>query len=385
MPIEDKDLRQVSHQIKSSNVNMRLLILSNNYIGVYNFRRELVTNLLSIGSEVIIVAPNDNRRLYFDQIGCTTIDFQFNPRGVNPLKDMYQVFRYLQLLKDTKPDIVLSFTIKPNLYGGMACRWCKIPQIANITGLGSAVENPGLLQKFTTVLYRLGLKKTDVVFFQNESNLRFCLDRKMVRGKYRLIPGSGVNLQWHKPQTYPPDGSLKFIYVGRVLKEKGIDQYIDAAKYITEKYPGTEFYVMGRCDENYIHKIKSLSSSNVIKYIGRQDDVRPYIGMCHCTIHPSYYPEGMSNVLLESCAACRPIITTDRPGCGEIVNNGVSGYITKQKDSYDLIDKIEKFIHLPYEEKVQMGKEGRLRVETSFDRKIVVDAYIEEIKRLCNV
>lgn len=364
---------------------MRVIVLSNNFSGVKHFRQELIEKMLGSGYEVIIAAPQDQDTSHFDLLGCQTVTLAFNRRGTNPLSDLFLAYNYYRLMLKYSPDVILTYTIKPNLYGGIASRCARIPQVANITGLGSAVENPGPLQKLTKLLYRICLRKTEMVFFQNESNMRFCLNNKMVRGNYRLIPGSGVNLEKHKAQPYPADGPMKFIYIGRVMKEKGIDQYLDAAKFITAKYPGTKFYVMGRCDNYYIELINALNASGIINYLGRQDDVRPFIGMTHCTIHPSYYPEGMSNVLLESCAASRPIITTDRPGCREIVLNEKTGYVVKQKDSSDLIDKIEKFIQIPYEEKIEMGKAGRHRVETLFDRNIVITAYLETISSICNV
>ena len=318
-------------------------------------------------------------------MGCRLIKTDFNRKGLNPFRDCSLIFNYRRLLQKIKPAIVLSYTIKPNLYGGMACQLCSIPQIANITGLGSAVENPGWLQRLTILLYKVGLRKTHTVFFQNKANLEFCLKHKMVNGNTRLIPGSGVNLQHHSFQKYPAkDDSLKFIFISRLLREKGIEEYLSAAKTIKEKYAKVEFHILGGCEDDYAEKINHLQKDGVVIYHGKQLDVRPYIGQSCCTVHPSFYPEGMSNVLLESCAAGRPIITTDRPGCGEIVEDGVNGFVVKQRDSMDLVEKIEKFIRLPYEKKVEMGLKAREKVEREFDRKIVVDAYLEEINRVVN-
>lgn len=364
---------------------MKILVLSNNYSGLFRFRKEVIQAIVEEGFEVFISAPYDDKAEFFKGIGCQLINTVFNRKGQNPLKDFSLMLFYNRVMRLVRPDVVLSYTIKPNIYGGMACRLRHVPQIANITGLGTAVENPGQLQKLTTALYRIGLNKAEMVFFQNEFNLFFFLKHKMVVGNHRIIPGSGVNLEWHNPQAYPPDGPMRFIYVGRVMKEKGIDLYIDAARFIVSKYPGTEFYVMGRCENYYKSTLELLNASGIIKYVGLQDDVRPFIGMCHCTIHPSYYPEGMSNVLLESCAACRPIITTNRPGCKETVEDSVTGFLIKQKDSLDLINKIELFIRLPYEEKVRMGIAGRRRMEKLFDRRIVVESYLDVINSICNV
>ena len=361
---------------------MRVLVLSNNYSGLYNFRKELLSAIAHAGNEIIVSAPFDDKCSYFTEAGYKVINTSFNRKGTNPIADLMLLFRYLRILRIHVPDVVLSYTIKPNLYGGMACRICQTPQIANITGLGVAVENPGPLQRLTTLLYSVALRRTKMVFFQNEANMQFFLRRGMVKGDYRLIPGSGVNLEWHKPQEYPDESIIRFIFIGRVIKEKGIEQYLAAAAYIRMRYPSTEFIVMGGCEGDYLERLRALNNEGVITYIGRQHDVRPFIGASHCTIHPSFYPEGMSNVLLESCAACRPVITTNRPGCREVVEDGVTGFLIKQCDSIDLIDKIERFIALPYSKKKEMGMRARNKVELQFNREIVINAYLEELSKV---
>ena len=175
---------------------------------------------------------------------------------------------------------------------------------------------------------------------------------------------------------------IRFIFISRLLKQKGIEEYFSAAETIKEKYPNTEFHIVGWCEDAYADKLKSLENKGIVIYHGSVGDVRPLIGMSHCTIHPSYYPEGMSNVLQESCAAGRPIITTNRPGCGEIVDNGVNGLIVNQQDVPDLIEKIERFILLPHETKKNMGIEARRKMEREFDRSIVVKAYLEELSSI---
>lgn len=361
---------------------MKILVLTNNFLGLHSFRKEVMKTIRDAGHEVIISAPFDEKKAYFEEIGCKLIDTQFNRKGTNPLKDLGLILRYRRLLKQEKPDAVLSYTIKPNLYGGMACQMCGVPQIVNITGLGSAVENPGWLQKVTILLYKIGLRKAQTVFFQNRANMEFCELHGMVKGKKILIPGSGVNLQHHALQEYPADGVIKFIFISRLLKEKGIEEYLGAAVRIKERYPDTEFHILGACEDAYNEQLKELQDKGSVVYHGLQSDVRPYIGMCHCTVHPSYYPEGMSNVLLESCAAGRPIITTNRPGCGEIVEDGQTGYLVKERDVNDLTSVIERFIHLPYRQKVQMGQNARKKVEREFDRQIVVNAYLKELSEI---
>lgn len=366
-------------------MNKRILIISNSFIGLHSFRKEVLQAIVNKGYSVSISCPVDeaDKARWFANIGCEIIDTPFNRKGKNPLKDIKLVFCYWKIIKRVNPLAVLGYTIKPNLYGGMACQLTGVPQIANITGLGSAVENPGWLQKLTILLYKVGLRKARTVFFQNNANREFCLKNGMVKGHNVLLPGSGVNLQYHSLQDYPAETEpIKFVFISRLLKEKGIEEYFAAAEVIRAKYSTTEFHVVGWCEDAYSEKLKELQDKDVIVYHGPVGDVRPMIGMANCTVHPSFYPEGMSNVLLESCAAGRPIITTDRPGCGEVVNDGINGFVVKQQDADDLVEKIERFIKLPYEQKKQMGLNARKKVEREFDRQIVIDAYINEIDRI---
>ncbi|MBQ8530941.1 MAG: glycosyltransferase family 4 protein [Parabacteroides sp.] len=366
----------------------KILILSNSFGGLYSFRKEVFQAYRDKGYEVYISSPigNDGQKMeWFKRLGCNIIDTKFNRQGTNPIADFRLMLTYRKLIKKISPDIVLSYTIKPNLYGGMVCALCGIPQLANITGLGAAVEYPGIMQKITILLYKLGLRKTSMVFFQNEENRQFCLNYGMIKGFTRLIPGSGVNLSYHTLVNYPAEMEpIRFIFISRIRKEKGIEEYLAAAETIKQKYPKTEFHVLGGCEGRYEQRLTKLNDEKIIIYHGQQPDVRPYIANVHCTIHPTFYPEGMSNVLLESCAAGRAIITTDRAGCREIVDDGVNGFIVRQQDSNDLINKIEKFLKLTYNEKKQMGLAARKKVEKDFDRQIVVNAYLEETYRIMN-
>lgn len=365
---------------------MKILLLTNSLGGLYSFRKEVVESLINEGHRIIISSPAGIQAPFFEELGCTILTTEFSRKGMNPLKDFGLLMCYIRLLRRERPDVVLSYTIKPNLYGGMACRFCKVSQIANVTGLGTAVENPGWLQCLTMKLYKFGLHDSKTVFFQNKANMEFCQQHKMVTKQAKLIPGSGVNLQYNSQQDYPPkDAPLRFIFISRLLKEKGIEEYLTAAQAIKKKFPNTEFHILGNCEDDYEQQVNELEKSGVIIFHGRKADIRPFLRQSCCTIHPSFYAEGMSNVLLESCAAGRPIITTDRPGCGEIVEDGVNGYIVKQRDSSDLIEKIEKFISLPYEKRRDMGMAARKKVEREFDRNIVVKAYLNVIKDLSNV
>ncbi len=357
-----------------------VLIISNVTGGLYSFRKELIEQLAK-DNRVVILSSFSGREEELRAFGCELIETKFNRHGKNPLQELKLISLYKKYIREIKPDIVLTYTIKPNIYGGMACADLKIPYVANITGLGTAVENPGPMQKLTITLYRIGLRKAQKVFFQNEENRRFMLKHKIIKSNYDLIPGSGVNLEQYNVLDYPDDDTVNFTFIARIMKEKGIDQYLDAAKYIKNKYPNTQFHVCGNCEQAYESTLKELNDNGTIIYHGRIKDIAGMHKISSCTIHPTYYPEGMSNVLLESCACGRPIITTDRAGCREIVDDGVNGYVVRQKDSQDLIEKVEKFLKLSVDERKAMGLAGRAKVEKEFDRKIVIHKYLEEVNR----
>lgn len=359
----------------------KLLILANNTGGLYNFRKELIQELVK-KYEVYVALPDGRFRFLLEREGCRFIDTPVNRRGSNPVTDLKLFWTYKNIIRDIHPAVVLTYTIKPNIYGGIASRLSHTPYLVNVTGLGTAVENAGILQNITLSLYKTALKKANCVFFQNSENKEFFIKNKVVADNVKSIPGSGVNLNHFAFMPYPSSGTTEFVFISRIMKEKGIDQYLEAASYIKDKYPATVFHVCGFCEEAYESKLQELQDNGTIVFHGLVSDIREVIKQTHCTIHPSYYPEGLSNVLLESSACGRAIITTNRAGCREVVEDGVNGYVVEQKNAQDLIDKIEKFLSLDYEEKRQMGILGREKVEKEFDRNIVVNAYMEEIYKI---
>lgn len=360
---------------------MRVLILANIGLGLYKFRRELLEELVK-ENEVFFCIPDDEFVDPIKKIGCKFIDNSLLDRhGTNPIQELKLINYYKRVLHDVKPDIVFTYTIKCNAYGGMACASLGVPYVVNVTGLGTAIENGGLMQKISLALYRMGLRKAQKVFFQNTENRDFMVNHGIVKGSYDMLPGSGVNLKQYEVFPYPNGETVDFVFIARVMKEKGIDQYIDAAKEIRKRHPETRFHICGFCEQNYENLLKELTDNGTVVYHGLVADMRPIYQMISCTVHPTYYPEGLSNVLLESAASGRPIITTDRSGCREVVEDGVNGYVVKQQDSKDLIDKIEKFLSLRVDERKAMGLAGRAKVEREFDRKIVVRKYMEEVKR----
>lgn len=360
---------------------MRVLIVANADIGLYKFRKELLEELVK-ENEVYIALPKGEFYEELIAIGCNYIVTELDRHGMNPVKELKVVSLYKNIIKKVKPDIVFTYTIKPNVYAGMACATLNIPYVANITGLGTAVENPGLMQFITVNLYKYGLRKAQKVFFQNTENRDFMIKKHTVKGNYDLLPGSGVNLNNYKVSEYPSGDTVDFVFVSRIMKEKGIDQYLDAACVIRKRHPETRFHICGFCEQNYEEKLKSLNDNGTIIYHGLVKDMSQIYQQMSCTIHPTYYPEGLSNVLLESAASARPIITTNRSGCREVVDNGVNGYVVEERNSKDLIEKVEMFLSKSVEERKEMGLAGRRKVEREFDRTIVVEKYIGELTKV---
>jgi len=360
---------------------MRILFLANDDEGLYKFRKELIKKLLK-DNEVFISLPYGR---YVDDLvgfGCKFIETNFNRKGTNPIKDMALVSNYVKMIKEVKPDAVFTYTIKPNVYGGIACELTNTKYIANITGGLGSYERKDLIQVVALTLYKIAFRKVSKVFFQNTANRDYMLSKNIVnKDRCDLLPGSGVNLEDYKVLEYLDNDSVDFVYIGRIMAEKGFNQYIEAAEYIREKYPFTKFHVCGGYEDDYKDKVEELVNKGTIIYHGSVKNMVEIYQMIHCTIHPTYYPEGLSNVLLESSASGRPIITTNRPGCKEVIDDGINGYIVNQKDTNDLIEKIEKFLSLTFEQKKQMGLNGRKKVEKEFNRNIVINKYLEAIKQ----
>ncbi len=370
---------------------MKILILANNDTGLYQFRKELISEFLTPSSyiegrenepfEVYVSLPNGEFVKEFEKMGCKFIETPIDRRGMNPLRELKLLKTYKKIIKEVKPNVVLTYTIKPNIYGSMACKKYKVPYITNITGLGSAIEKGGVSKKLLLFLYKRALNKAQCVFFQNQSNKEFFERKKIALGKHKMLPGSGVNLERYKVSKYPDENNGQFTFIGRVMKEKGIEEYLQSASEIKKKYPDFIFNILGSIEEEYQGKLNEYIENKTVIYHGSVKDVKPYIEKSFAVILPSYH-EGLANVLLESSSMGRPVIASKVHGCIETFDEGISGFGVEIKSANDLLEKIEKFINLPYEQKVQMGLNARQKVEREFDRKIVVKKYLEEIEKL---
>jgi len=364
----------------------KVVVLTNAIGGLWVFRAELMEQLVKDGKEVSIYAPEGDRFRDFEELGCrVTVTKNLNRRGSNPLQDLKLLKEYLQVLKKEKPDVVLTYTIKPNIWGGLACRLKRIPYISNVTGLGTAIAGKGLMARFCMTLYRIATRKISCLFFQNSSDMKLFSERRVALGKHRLIPGSGVNLEGHSLKPYPAeDSKFNFLFVGRVMKNKGIEEFLYAAEKLRQKYDNVSFGVCGRCEEEkYLQMLDEFSQKYDLSYYGRVRNIDDYYEACGCVVLPSYH-EGTANVLLEGQANGRPVISTNAPGCGETFEDGVSGFMCNVKDREGLFEAMEKMLTLPYEKRVEMGLAARENVAKNYDRKIVISAYLEELDKILN-
>lgn len=352
---------------------MKILILANNDVGLYQFRRELIEQL-GHENEICISLPYGDFVPSLQKMGCHFVDTPIERRGMNPIKDLGLFFSYLNVIKEIHPDLVITYTIKPNVYGGFAARLCKIPYAVNITGLGTAFQSDGLLRKIVTLMYKLSCKKARVVFFENCENLRIFVDEKIVKEEQTcLLNGAGVNLDHYQVTDYPAGDTTKFLFIGRVMKEKGIEEIFKAMKrLVSEEIPCT-LDVLGGYEEDYKDPIAAYTEEGWLHYHGYQEDVRPFIAQSHCFVLPSWH-EGMANTNLECAASGRPVITSNIHGCLEAVEDGVTGFLCEKKNADDLYRLMKQFTALALKERRAMGLAGRKRMENLFDKELVVKA-----------
>lgn len=348
---------------------MRVLILANNDVGLYKFRKELIQELLHRGSEVYISLPNGNLVRPLEQMGCKFIDTPIDRRGINPAKDLKLFRNYKQLMKSVEPNMVITYTIKPNIYGGIAARQAKIPYAVNITGLGTAFEKEDFLRTIVVRLYKYSLGKAKVVFFENVGDREIMLSSKVVeKEKTVVLNGAGVNLNDYPYVEYPRNDIPRFLFIGRVMKEKGIDELFDAMRRLNADGEKCFLDVVGSLEEDYKDKLKECEKAGWLKYHGYQKDIRPFIIGCDCFVLPSYH-EGMANTNLECASSGRPIITSNIHGCKEAVVDG-SGFLCEPKNTESLYESMRKMIKSNNRE--AMGRIGRKHMEYVFDKKKVV-------------
>ena len=361
----------------------RILVISNDFTTIWHFRSELMQRLVEDGYDVTVALPNDERNVRLSDIGCRIEDLSLSRFGTNPITDLKTLMSILRIIRKIKPQMVLTYTAKPNIYGGIAARLKRIPYVANVTGLGSNFQKKSVIGSIMLSLQRIAYKKADTVFFQNQSNLEFFKNKKVVRSNCELLPGSGVNLQENPFEEYPEHQILKYVTIARIRRDKGYDELFELIRRVSENNIPAEFHVVGWYeDDSYRDVVEEMMRDHGVIFHENMphDQVHALITSCDCLIQPSHH-EGMSNVVLETAATGRPCIVSDIPGCREGVENEVTGYCFTVKDSRDLYDKFVRMNGLSYEERAAMGKAARKKMEKEFDRNIVIEKYIEKIKK----
>lgn len=362
-----------------------ILILSNDVDYLYTLRLETIERLLNEGCSVSLSAPSNDRVEFFEKLGCTFYPTEFTPRGKNPVSNLGLLLKYVRLIKQVQPAVVLTYTIKANIYGGLVCRMLHAPQIANMTGLGKALMGKGVLQSTIQRLLRIAFKRASTVFLQNERDLNYFLDHKITNKKQSvLIPGSGVNLARHPLEEYPEDdGTIRLIFIARIIKDKGIEEMMEAAIKIHQIHPHVTCDIAGFIGEDeYETQLRAYGETGAGSYLGFQKDIHTLIKRSHAVVLPSYHLEGIANVLLEGAACGRPVLSTNHIGCRETFDDGVSGIMFEPRSTEALVNAIEQFIAVPYEKKRAMGLAGRKKVEKEFNRQVIVEAYMNAIDRV---
>ncbi|CAM3562548.1 glycosyltransferase family 4 protein [Erysipelothrix urinaevulpis] len=361
----------------------KILIITNDARSTYNFRKEIVHSLLEAGFALTMTCPLDDNVDYFKNIGVEFFHSNLERHGMNPLNELKLLSEYKKIIEQTTPDLILTFTVKPNTYGAIAASKFDIPVIANITGLGNGFQKEDLKSKLITSLYKYSFRNVNLVFFQNTSNFNYLNSRIKIEEKSIVLPGSGVNLNSFKPLNYPDNSPKKILYFGRLMESKGIYEYLDAIEIVNQESSELEYHFVGYFDdENVEHKFKKMlqQHKNII-YHGYSKEIETFIEKSDAVILPSHH-EGMSNSLLEAAASARPLLASNIPGCKEIVEHEKNGFLFEAKNSTDIAQQITSFSKLDFLTRKKMGEYGRTKVESEFDRKIVVNQYMEEINKI---
>lgn len=366
-----------------------IAIIENHLISANTVRKKLITELMLKGYEVSVLSTGSEKDMALAiENGFKVIDVKTS--NTNPLDILSYIRNVRSALRSTKAEVCLTFTMRPAIWGNMITRRMKIPTITNITGIGPLAESTSLTYKVARTLYKFVLKKTARVFFQNKDDLSIFLQNKFVKPEVtRLIPGSGVDYDYYAPVEQKRTGKkFVFLYIGRLIKDKGILEYVEAAKILKKSYSNLEVQALGpyysqNLKENTITERDVLQwvEDGIIKYLGASYDVRTFIGKADCIVLPSYR-EGMSNVLLEAASMQKPCIASDTTGCRDIIDDGETGYLCKVKDTADLVEKMKKMIALSNEERDAMGIKAREKIKRSFGKQVVIDAYMEAIESL---
>jgi glycosyltransferase involved in cell wall biosynthesis len=370
-------------------MNHKIVISINTAWNVYNFRVGLIKAMISKGYEVVVLAPEDDYASRLTALGCRFIHIPMDSNGTHPGRDFSLLMRYMRVLRDLKPLAYLGYTIKPNIYGSIAAQILGIPVINNIAGLGTTFINKSVLTYLVKELYRFALRRSRRVFFQNKDDQQLFLQAGLVRDEIvDLLPGSGIDLSHYFPEPVPPleNRPFRFLLVSRMLKDKGVEEFVAASSIVRQQAPNVEFQMLGFVDHGNanaisLDRIQLWEKNRQVRYFGKTDDVRPYMAQADCIVLPSYR-EGVPHSLLEAAAMSRPIIATDVAGCRDIVDHDINGLLCKVKDPRDLAEKMLRMYQFSPEQRQGMGMAGRRKAISQFDEKIVILKYLGMVAEL---
>lgn len=366
-------------------MKMKLAIVLNTSWNIYNFRMNFVKTLLEKGYEVHTIAPHDRFTHLLEEAGCTHHDVTMDSRGVNPIKDTALFFELYSIYKKLKPDVILHFTIKPNVYGTLAASILNIPTINNVCGLGTVFLKNNLVSVIAMTLYKIAFLFPKKVFFQNSDDLKLFVDKNLIpESSADLIPGSGIDLAHFQPMEFRRNKVFTFLLISRLITDKGILEYVQAIENLKQKGLNARFQLLGAKDPEHqrgiqLPVIDQWISSGTVEYLGTTDDVRTFIQQADCIVLPSYR-EGTPRTLLEAASSSKPIIATDVPGCHHVVEDNYNGLLCKIKSADDLAEKMEKMSHLDDLTLKTFGENGRRKIEIQFDEKLVIDKYLSELE-----
>lgn len=361
-----------------------VLILSNHHLYTYNLRKEVIQKLIDSGYKVIIALPYGEKVELLKDMGCEFFDVPLERRGTNPFTDFKLFSIYKKMIKVINPDIVLTYTLKPNLYGGLACRVNKSKVIHTVTGLGTVFVRNVWYKKIIVFLNRVAFKGSKMVVFMNLDNEELYRNIGIISSEQStmIVAGSGVNLEKFEYKPYPKRSNIKFTFIARILKDKGIEEFLEAAKNVKKQFTEVEFDVVGFVDEEkYIKQLDEFQSEGIINYLGIRDDIPEIMADSSCIVLPSY-GEGRGTALQEGASIGRPLITCSTYGCRDNVDEGINGFLCEVANSSSLAQAIINFINLPIEEKILMGEKSREKAENEFDRNIVVQQYVDVIENI---
>lgn len=351
----------------------KVLIITNHSYMLYRFRLELIQALMR-EHEVVLCMPFVGHEEDFQALGLRCIETDVDRRGINPVTDGKLFAAYRRILKAERPDLVITYSIKPNIYGALACSLLGIPCCANVQGLGTAFQRKGLAA-FVTLLYKLAFRKVQTVFFENEGNAAIFREKGILTAERQtVLPGAGINLEAYPLTPYPEHEGIHFLYLGRIMREKGMNELFDAMRRLHRQYGNQVLLeLVGFFEDEYKEQVTQLASEGIAVFHGFQSEPQPYYAGADCVVLPSYH-EGMSNVLLEAAAMGRPVITSDIPGCREAVEDGVSGYLCRVKDADSLYEQMCRMVETDPDRRRTMGLAGRAKMEREFEKNAVVAA-----------